>query len=361
MSLNDVLQHLTGARLVRKADLEALGVNNLRRANEDFNRRALDAVQTMERHNGKALTATLKRASDEYAMEVLGSLDYSPWLYVYATMSGAFKEGWMPDNFYFLVVVPRITKGLVEVGGIKSFSNVILKTSALPDIAYHIDNLFYDRDFNVISRARLCEIAKPFAEVFVKQDGGGNGTAIAKVSAENLKTHNFEHDCVLQRPIRQHPLLDEMVPGSVATLRINTAKSPDGSISQRGAVLRLGRTSTEWVQSANQIQVRVSENGTLDDIAYMADWRSCSGHPDTEFMFSGQQVPQFDKAMKFCLSMHAKLPHVPLIGWDVAVNADEEVELIEWNGGYSGIKFHEAASGPQFRDMGWERFARMDR
>ncbi len=46
-----------------------------------------------------------------------------------------------------------------------------------------------------------------------------------------------------------------------------------------------------------------------------------------------------------------------MIGWDLAINRDGGVDLIEWNGGYCGVKFCEAMSGPHYRDMGWERFA----
>ncbi len=357
MILNDLLQRATGMRLMRARDLERLGVNNRRRATLDFHRLAFAAVRTMEEHNGKSLTPHLKRKADDYAVEVLGSLDYAPWLYVYATMQGSFREGWMPDNFYHLIVVPRITKGLAELGDLKSFSNIILRTNALPDLAYHIDGLFYDRDFNIVSRAQLGELARPFRQIFIKQDGTGSGEGIAKLSVNNLIDHDFKRDCVLQRPIRQHALFDNMVGGSVATLRITTAKGPDGMISERGAYLRLGRASTEWVRSESQIQIAIGDQGALDETAYMADWRACTAHPDSGFVFAGAHVPQFEKARKFCFSMHAKLPHVPVVGWDLAVNSDEEIELIEWNGGHSGVKFSEAVSGPHYRDMGWERFA----
>ena len=74
-------------------------------------------------------------------------------------------------------------------------------------------------------------------------------------------------------------------------------------------------------------------------------------------VFAGRQVPEFRRAVELCLALHAKAPHMPIVGWDVAVNRDNGLELIEWNGGYCDIKFCEAHSGPHYRDMGWERFA----
>lgn len=359
MGFNDLLQRSTGVRVVRAHHLDALEANRIRRETLDFHRKALSAVSAMERFNGRSLTPALKRKADEYAMDVLGSADHAPWLYVYATMQGVFREGWMPDNFYQLTVVPRISKGLLTATAMKSFSNVVLNTDALPDLAYHIDGIFYDRAFRVIDRAALREIARPFGKVFVKEDNSGNGSQIAIVDADGLTDHVFGNDCVLQRPIRQHPLFDEMVRGSVATLRITTARAPDGAISRRGARLRIGRAARDWVQSAHQVQAAIIDaQGTLDATVYGPDWRACTAHPDTGFVFADVRIPQFEKAVALCLGLHGKIPHIPTIGWDVAINRDEGVELIEWNGGHCGIKFCEAISGPHFRDMGWERFAR---
>lgn len=357
MKLNDLLERLTGLRIVRS---HHLGDPSTRRQNRTltFNHEALAAVQAMETYNGKTLTPALKRKADEYARDVLGGAEYAPWLYVYATMQGVFREGWMPDNYYHLVVVPRISKGLAAATDKKSFSDIVLDTEALPDIAYYIDGVFYDRQFNVIDRAKLREIARPFGKAFVKLDNSGKGAAIAVVKADDLLTHKFSEDCAIQRPIRQHPLFEQMVAGPVATLRITTAKSPDGTISRRGARLRMGRPKSQWVQSNEQMQVPVRDaDGTLDDVCYGPDWRAWDKHPDTGFVFKGVRVPQFEKAVRFCLDLHRRVPHVPTVGWDIAINDKEDVELIEWNGGHCGVKFCEAISGPHFTDMGWERFA----
>ena len=357
MGFNDLLERSIGVRLVRASHLDELRQRRFRRDTASFHQKAFAALKGME-SNGKNLTPQLKRAADDYAVSVLGSRDYAPWLYVYATMQGRFREGWMPDNFYQLLVVPGITKGLAEITDMKSFSNVVLGTEALPDLAYHIDGVFYDRDYGVISRETLREIARPHGKVFIKRDGGGNGADIQIVAAEDLPDHRFSFDCVLQRPIRQHEFFDAIVTGSVATLRITTTKAADGSVSARSARLRVGRANTEWVQSGRQVQAAVDpRDGRLDDVCFTPDWRQWEAHPDTGFRFAGWHIPHFDKAKALALGLHAKIPHVPMIGWDLAINREGGVELIEWNGGYCGIKFCEAVSGPHYADMNWERFA----
>ena len=357
MKLNDILARVTGLRVVRDSDLESIGFYRQRRATRDANREAMAVLDVMARHNGRPLSSRLKTQAREYAREVLGSLDYVPWLYVYVAFQGRFREGWMPDNFYHLRVVPKICNDISRVTGHKSFTNLVLKTESLPDLAYCIGGKFYDRDFAIIDRPRLARLASEFDHVFVKEDGGWGGSAVRKIASEALADHDFSADCVIQRPIVQHALFDDLSPQSVATLRITTARDPAGAFGMRGAFLRLGRAGGDRVIAANSLDVIVSgADGELDGLGYDGEWRAHAAHPDTGAMLAGLAVPHFRRAVEFCLGLHAKVPHVPVIGWDVAITREEDIALIEWNGGHCDIKFCETITGPHYADMGWERY-----
>src|SRR5579871_2637018 len=255
MWLNDFLARATGLRVVPDTWLDELSFRHHRRATDEANREAISVVEVMARHNGRPLSSLLKRQAEAYAAEVLGGLEYAPWLQAYAACQGRFHEGWMPDNFYHLEVVPRITDAVSVATSRKTFTNVVLRTEALPDLAYHIGGVFYDRDFAVIDRATLVKLASPFAHVFVKPDGGWGGEGVKKIASAAVADHAFSDNCVVQRPIRQHPMFEELSPQSVATLRITTAWCPDGAISARGAFLRLGRAGSEWVTVKDSMDV----------------------------------------------------------------------------------------------------------
>ena len=359
MGLNDVLARVTGLRVVRSRHLESIGFFRRRRATGEANREAMAVLDVMARYNRRPLQSGLKSMADDYAAGVLGSLDYAPWLYVYAAFQGVFKPGWMPDNFYQLCVVPRIGNAVTTVTGHKSFTNLVLKTESLPDLGYCIGGNFYDRDLILIDRAALSRLASPFDHVFVKTDGGWGGQGVRKIASQALAEHVFASDCVIQRPIVQHPLFDDLSPHAVATLRITTARAPDGGFDMRGAFLRLGRAGGDHVKAADSLDVIVrGADGELDELGYDGDWRAFAAHPDTGKTLKGLVVPHFQRAVELCLTLHAKVPHVPVIGWDVAVTNGDDIELIEWNGGHCDIKFCETVTGPHYADMGWERFAR---
>ena len=150
-----------------------------------------------------------------------------------------------------------------------------------------------------------------------------------------------------------------MVSGSVATVRITTAKeTKKGKIDLRAAFLRLGRKDASWVLGKDEIDVAIAnDSGELDCFGYDQDWRRWLSHPDTGFSFKNRRIPRFFKeAIEVCLELHNKVPHFTLIGWDVTVDEGENIKILEWNGDVSDIKFSEAATGPCFLGFDWERY-----
>ena len=322
---------------------------------------AMKAVHVMQEHNSQKLTPRLKKLVDDYSVEVLGSKRYAPWLYVYALGRGKFKQGWMPENFFQRLVIPKINKDLRHMTDYKSFSNVVLKTEALPDIAYYIDGIFYDKQFCVINILELRElIFTSQIKIFAKKDNsGGRGTGVMKLTDEELTEDYFQRfgNCVIQSWIKQHEFFEEIISGSVATIRITTVKDKIGRIDMRAAWLRLGRRDTSWVRADNSLRVAIMDNnGDFDSFGYTQDWRRWSAHPDTGFTFENKRIPKFKEAIDACIELHNKIPHFTIISWDVTVDDDEKIKVIEWNGDACAIAFSEATTGPCFLGLDWEKY-----
>lgn len=327
------------------------------RRQSHYNRQARTVLRAVESDRGPTDKRALRRA-DEYARAVLGSASYAPWLHVYVAVSGGFREGWIPDNYYGLVVDPLKSGEVAKVGLIKSFTNRILHTESLPDLGYVIDGLYYTRDYRPVSREELAQtlFARDQRTVF-KADNSYQGRSVTFMTRDQLAAaeHRFP-DGVFQAPIHQHAFFDPMSPGATATLRITTARELDGSVSVRAAYLRLGRAGDDIVASRSHVRVPVDVNaGTLGDVGYLHDWRRTDTHPDTGFRFAGQAIPRFEQATRLCQTLHESCPHMLCLGWDLCIDRDEQPRLMEWNARYNDIKFSEATSGPCFRGLGWEQ------
>ena len=207
------------------------------------------------------------------------------------------KDGFQ-ITFFGRLVSPEINKKLGVISEFKTFSNVVLKSEALPDLGYYIDGVFYNKEFSITNLEefrREISSRKQF-NVFLKKDGSGQGKGVERVKVENFSEKKFESfgNCVIQSQLEQHEFFNDIVSGPLATVRITTVKDKLGKIGMRAAYLRFGRKGESWVQSKSHVRVAiVDDSGCLDEFGYTPDWRRWQYHPDTNFAFSNHRIPDF--------------------------------------------------------------------
>jgi hypothetical protein len=318
---------------------------------------ALKALKTEEENNSQKLSPKIKKLADDYAVEVFGKKEYAVWLYVYSLSYGEFKEGWIPADFYERYVSPM--SGLNLVTCYKAFTNVALKTEALPDLAYYINGSFYSRDFSVIKFSALREIiGKQCTEVFVKKDYSARGRGIHKYDLASVSEDTIRRigNCVIQLSVKNHKFFEEIMPDSLSTIRITTVTNPEGKIEYRAAFLRVGRKNDSFVVATKEIDVAImGEDGEFDSYGYSEGGGRYLRHPDTNYEFANKCIPLFKDAVETCVKLHASVPHFRIIGWDIAISDDEKIRLLEWNGAFTDIIFHQCITGPCFSGLNWEQ------
>jgi len=318
-------------------------------------------LSTLQEKYGKMNPAHIKLA-DAYAHDVLGHARYAPWLYVYSAVSGVFKEGWIPDNYYGSVVVPAIKGGYGKMSDFRCLQSAIFGRAAFPDLAYFVNGLFLTPDNTPIAPHSVKQLL--FAdrdEIVFKVDNSLQGRGVFFFQRDSFDLQKVEAlgNGVFQERIVQHEVLNRFAPGSVATLRMTTAVDHNGQIALRACYLRLGRAEDTHVQSKSQVRVAVDlASGELAREGYLTNWLTVPAHPDTNVEFSGTQIPAFAQCVAMVLAHHRKIPLARSVGWDVAIGHDEAVKLMEWNAAHNDIKFSEATQGPCFTDLRWDRFAR---
>jgi hypothetical protein len=289
----------------------------------------------------------------------LGFKAYAPWLYVYSTFAGTFKEGWIPDNYYGKVVVPNISGAYHSISNMKAINGKLFEESLQPDLAYKVNGLYLDHKLNTIQPDLLKELLFSEQEsVIYKVGQSGRGLGIKWFHKQSFQPDSLRdlRDGVFQTPIEQHPFFDEFTPGSVATLRITSIIDDAGSCSIRGSKLRLGRQQDQHVQSATQVQVALNtRTGKLYDIGHDAAWHATNCHPDTSTHFAGKTIPNYDLCIDAVKKLHEQIPFIRCIGWDLTIDKDNKVKVMEYNSDHNGIKYHEAVQGPCFADQGWEQ------
>jgi hypothetical protein len=317
---------------------------------------ALRLIESMTSLAGRRQCPTLFKQCDEYAMDVLGSRKYSPWLKAYSVFSGTFKEGWIPDNYYGRVVVPRLAGSYGEISAYKSISSRLFQTDLLPDLAYSTNGLTHTPAMELIKPSELKGYLFGASDRIVyKVDSGAQGASVFVYDQDGFPDDptSFSNG-VFQSYIVQHPFFDAFDGQSVSTIRITTVVDDESNVSCRASYLRLPRSADTHVKSATAVKVAVNANGELHEQGYLPNWVPVAQHPDSKRAFAHQIVPNFEACVQTCVSLHSKMLFSRMIGWDVILDKNAEVKLMEWNGGHNDIKFSEATIGPCFADLGWQ-------
>ena len=102
--------------------LAELNRGNSSKFHRVVNKYANSTTKNIEKYKGKT-DPELLRLSQEYAKDVFGWKGYAPWLHLNSTVAGEFKEGWIPANYYYEIVVPKIEGRHGKVSNIKTLTN----------------------------------------------------------------------------------------------------------------------------------------------------------------------------------------------------------------------------------------------
>lgn len=326
---------------------------------------AMVSLRDAVRNAGARLADGQRRACDAYAREVLGSRWHAPWLYVYTAMRGTFLEGWIPASYMGRWVAPAMSSNLRSLSGTKTLTRRLLPEAPLPDLGYVLNGRLYDQDLALVeARSFLKGLAERHPTVVVKQDGGYRGFQVRQVPVGMIDPDSLGRwgNAVIQQRVRQHPELEAVVPGSVATYRIVTARTPDGSVSVRCGNVKFGRAGDTVIRAGSKYMVAVvADDGTLSDIGHTDDWTPSPVHPDTGRAVPSGRLPAYREAARLCRSLHEQFPHFGLVGWDVTADSEERVVVLEWNAGHIGVSYSESMIGPSFTGLGWESLHRRPR
>lgn len=219
---------------------------------------------------------------------------------------------------------------------------------------------WFDGDMRQITFQNACDICCQQTALVMKpasESAGGNGVRIlergglpdatwrARVKAELNAFRG--RDMVVQAYVRQHKALARFNPSSLNTLRVTTLYL-NGRFSVLSTIFRFGKLGASvdnW--GAGGIVVGVSPDGTLKEKGFdiqMNFFSSANGIP-----LLGQSLPAFSKVLATVEQAHiTNFPLCKFIGWDITLDAEENVVLVEVNASQPGLIGEQLGTGPIF-------------
>lgn len=313
-------------------------------------------LRHLELAKGK-LSDNLRKQCDEYALDILGSKKYAPWLYVYTAMQNEFKKGWIPDNYYGEIIVPKLKGAYGGIANLKTLQTALFHSNLFPDLFYYVNDQWLTKEYKIVSQDYVRDyITSNPGKYVYKIDNSQSGKGVF-ILDENLKLNKLmqKKNGVLQSYIKQHRFFHEIVSNSVATIRLTTVNDQHGNITLRGAYLRVGRALDNKVSSASGVRIPIDlKTGKLGDFGYDNNLTEFATHPDTGYVFREKTLPIFFDIKKEVLALHSKVPFTRIVGWDVVVDYKNSIKVMEWNGMHNTIYFDEITKGPIFKGLDFE-------
>jgi hypothetical protein len=341
--------------------LKSLAKGQLRRASDarfrwlrmQDGRRALATLSRSDR----GVPAALSRRAREDAIERLGNARHALWLTVYAGVCGEYRDGWIPDSYYLEEVMPRVNGVAHHLSRQSATNRALLDTPLLPDLAYVVNGRCLDRDGGTVPAAEVRELlADAGPKIVFKADHSGYGMGVRTIPVQDLTAEVVLRlgNGVIQRRITGHPVFDDFGVTSLATVRVATVLTPAGTAQARAVYLKIGRSGQDHVAARDQLRIAVDRSdGALASTGYTPDWRAMTRHPDTGAGFAGFKIPGLATGLSAVQALHEKLALPGFVCWDIAIDPEEQVHLLEWEGGV--VIFAEPTQGPCFADLGWDR------
>lgn len=182
------------------------------------------------------------------------------------------------------------------------------------------------------------------AEVWTHAGEGQYRNAIAGVKSEaELMAHlvalsEQQGAYVGRLYVRNHPLLEEISPGALSSVRVVTCLDEAGRPEVTHAVLRMARTPGTVVDNfhAGGIAASVALDsgvvGKATDTGLSRHSQWWTTHPTNGAAILGRRLPMWEQVLDVARRAHSAFADQVVVGWDVAVLHDGP-QLIEGNKG----------------------------
>lgn len=166
-----------------------------------------------------------------------------------------------------------------------------------------------------------------------------------------LVLDQYNMDWNIQECVKNHSVLSNIYPYSVNTFRVITYVW-EGKVYTTPLTLRVGRHGNRVDNAhADGLFVGCTDDGYLREWAYSEFQDKHNQRPDTGTVFKGYYIPQVPMILECAKKMQSRLTQMKITSWDMTLDEEGTVVLVEINTIGQTCWFPQMANGePFFRD-----------
>lgn len=212
-----------------------------------------------------------------------------------------------------------------------------------------INGVLYDSEMNILSVSEALNLLKTTDKCIIKPTSfSGCGSGIKVVKTESIEKNiveryiiEYKENFVVQQLVKQSTQMSKLSKNSLNTFRISTLYI-NGRFSVCSVTCRcgMGDSYLDNVAAGNVI-VGVQMNGQFMKYAYDSRYGKHT-MSDTGVVFENFKIEAIDNLLSFVETNHKKyLPHCGFVGWDVALDVNNNPIMIEVNLYGAGVHFEQ--------------------
>lgn len=276
-------------------------------------------------------------------------------------LTGSTDPRYIPQSLFHEKILPHFDEpAYVRQLADKNLHTLLFPAIRRPETIFKcIGRSYMEDDFLPIPREEAVSRLKQEGDFVIKPSrDSGQGSDIqffrGPLSDSELESllsaYDGKTDYIVQRAVRQHPDLARFNPSSLNTLRIVTLVFEDRPYIL-SSILRIGGPGSHVDNvSKGGYQCTIRPDGHLEPLAYA--YRNGQGAMVADngagIRWGDCSIPGFDEVRRTAMDLALRLPHLKLIGWDLALDEQGRIVLIEFN---CQIDQNQATCGPTFGDL----------
>ena len=317
----------------------------------------------------KKLSRDQKKAVDA-VWKGCGKYDYKTHRLVYS-VTGRFDPRIMPEKLFRTKIEMDLNNQMFKnCWSDKSYFSWWFSNELFPEnIVVNINSVFYDNEYNVISKGKALELISEHKNAIIKpslDSGFGRGVSMiddCKLLEKVASTlDEYNKNFVVQKVFKQHELLSSFNPSSVNVIRY-ISLFLDGEVYPVMCALRCGAQGAVSDNSITEdglgmFVIGIDENGVLKDEAFHSCGKRIEKCPNGA-EFALKAIPGFEKMKEIIKQYHSKLPYFGFVAWDFVVDTDGEPRIMEYNIKGPGMLYYQYVNGPlmgEYTDLIVKRF-----
>lgn len=259
----------------------------------------------------------------------------------FSRLNGIHSDRYLSMDLYYFYVIPALNRYDFK----DAYLDKNIYSELFPDVKQPVTIIknmhghFYSHGDEVTLEQAVEAVTHSDAELIIKPTVETcNGEGVEQLDGQNAAAvmTAFKHygiNFIVQEKVKQHPLLQQVNPTSLNSMRLYTYRQADGQYRflYPFAHMRFGgKGAIKDNVSQGGGTCLIHEDGTVDDRVYRfkrMDVSSLKQETGVEHLI----VPNYQGVINTLIKMHRRLPYFDFVGWDVTVMPDGEPLLIEFN------------------------------